>query len=409
MVLLSALTLSCGVPAPPDSRNEIEIPEAGKCGRGFVVVESNYESTNVGLLTVQGDVLTGSLVASTLRPSELVPSLSGDVVSSSSSQAGLDAVLIDRAADSSRLAFVDLSTGRINKYVSLGTGFASYPQDYAEVSPSKAYVTRFGHNRRPGRVPFDAGSDIIVLSRQTTDILGSIDLRVSLGEAADSNLPRASRIALADDKALVLLTTLPVEGYVATAESRLAVVDTGSDTVDTTLILTGLRNCAGMAINDARDRIAIFCSALLDANGSSDPLASGIALVTLHPRPRIERVITSDLLGPQPVGFDGGFASADVLLVTSFGAVEGNEVIAQDRILSVNFISEEVKTLLTGAPFSLGGVECAEACGTCLVTDAARNGGVVHRYVFVDQDFTLADTIKVETEIGLPPRELGRF
>jgi hypothetical protein len=408
-LLLSALSLGCGVPEPPGPTGVVTLPEPGVCGRGFIVLESNYQSTNVGLLTLDGEVLTGSLVKSTLLSGELLPTLSGDVVGSSSTAEGSSAVLIDRAPDSSRLAFVDLSTGRIDKYIDLGTGFPSNPQDYAEVSADKAYVTRFGHNRNAGRTPFDAGSDVLVVSLETNEIVASIDLRSSLMGAAESNLPRPSRIVVADDRAFVLLTTLPVAGFVATDESRLAIVDTATDSVVESIALPGLRNCGGMALSAAGDRLAVFCSALTDADGGSDVEASGIALLTLGPRPQLERVIPGSLLGSQPVGFSGAFVTTELLMVTSFGALEGSTVIANDRLLSVDLPSDEVTTLLEGSPFSLGGVKCAGPCGTCMVADASRAGGVLHRYTHDEAGVSLDDSIKVETQIGLPPRYLARF
>lgn len=403
------LALACGVPEPPGATGVVTLPEPGVCGRGFIVLESNYQSTNVGLVGLDGEVLTGSLAKSTLLSGELLPSLSGDVVGSSATAEGSAAVLIDRAPDSSRLVFVDLSTGQIDEYLDLGTGFASNPQDYAQVSPSKGYVTRFGHNRDAGRAPFDAGSDILVVALETNEIVAAIDLRSSLGSAVASHLPRPSQMALAHDKAFVLLTTLPVDGFVATEESRVAIVDTASDTVDETIVLPGLRDCGGMAMSAAGDRLAVFCSALTDDKGGSDVEASGIALLTLGARPQLERVIPGSVLGAQPVGFSGGFASSDTLLVTSFGALQGSTILAKDRLLSIDLQSDDVSLLLEGSPFSLSSVECAEACGTCMVADDARAGGVLHHYELGDAGLTLVESIKVETHIGLPPRGLARF
>jgi hypothetical protein len=78
-------------------------------------------------------------------------------------------------------------------------------------------------------------------------------------------------------------------------------------------------------------------------------------------------------------------------------------------LLSVDLPSDEVTTLLEGSPFSLGGVKCAGPCGTCMVADASRDGGVLHRYTHDEAGVILDDSIKVETQIGLPPRYLARF
>lgn len=405
---LGLAALACGVPAPPQPEQNVALPEAGPCGRGFVVIESNYQSTNVGLVSLAGEVLTGSLLASTLPAGELVPTLSGDVVASSSLAHDDTFVLVDRSPESSRLLFVELSSGAIVKRVALDTGFASYPQDYVEISPEKGYVTRFGHNRRPGRAPFDHGSDVIVVSPESGEIIGSIDLRASLPDAEDT-LPRPSRVALVGERAFVLLATLPVDGFVAAVESQLAVVNTKTDEVEDTIALSGLRNCAGMTVTEAGERLAVTCSALTDSDGGSDVEASGIALVALTPEPHLERVIPGSALGARPVGFSSSFIERDTLLVTSFGVYDGNDVIAKDRLLRVDLATEGVSELLQGEPFTLGAISCAEGCGTCLVADAARRGGVVHRYVYESGEILRAQTIKLEETIGLPPRYLSRF
>ena len=49
------------------------------------------------------------------------------------------------------------------------------------------------------------------------------------------------------------------------------------------------------------------------------------------------------------------------------------------------------------------------ACGVCFITDAARDGGVVHRFEVGTDGLSLDQAITLDTSLGLPPRLLGWF
>jgi hypothetical protein len=80
-------------------------------------------------------------------------------------------------------------------------------------------------------------------------------------------------------------------------------------------------------------------------------------------------------------------------------------------LVAVDYQTGAVTELLrsAGTPFTLGDVVCAPGCGVCLAADAERDGGVVHRFVTGAGSIRYDRSIRVETEIGLPPRYLGRF
>lgn len=410
------LVLACNVPEPPGSTGGIKglSPSAdAECGRGFVVVESNYQSTNVALLDMTGRVLSESLVSSGARPVGIDAALSGDVVPVSQRASGLRLPLVDRAFGAPKVAWVDLENGGIVQVLRVATGFPSNPQDYSSVSEHKAYLSRFGDNPESGKVPFDQGSDLLIVDPSAQSILGRIDLRSALADEAVDNLPRPGRMLLLDRRLLVLLATLPQQGFTATTSSRLAVIDTLTDTLEATLVLEGLRDCTGLALSPSRRTVAVFCSALNGQKGESQIDASGIALVGVDGDLTLERVLSGPLVGSQPVGSSGAFVSESALLVTSFGAFDPlNQPIAQDSLLRLDLTSGAREVLLrsAGTPFTLGGVACAPACRVCMVADAGRDGGVVHGYELDDNGAVLNETpIKVETRIGLPPRSLGRF
>ncbi len=415
--LFSALLLlvcsACNVPYAPERTRGIDLAPAGDCARGFVVLESQYQSTNVAILDRDGAVLSGSFLASEAESGGLFASLSGDVVPMSSPASGSYLPLVDRAGGAGAIYWADFQTGDIVNKLMVDTGFPSYPQDYAPISADKAYVPRLGHNLSAGEVAFDTGSDLLIIDPMVPAITGAVDMRVALGDDAVDNLPRPGRVVVNGGRAFVLLATLPTRSFSATTSSRLAIVNTASDELEGAVVLEGLHNCSGLALSPTGGQIAVFCSALVDAKGGTEPEFSGIALVDVRDQPVVQRVLSSTALGARSIGFYGDYATESLLLVTAFGAYgEHGEAIAQDGLLRIDLTTDTADTILESeeTPFSLGGVACDAACGVCLVADASRDGGVVHRYE-VSAEGTLADvsTIKVERDIGLPPRYIGRF
>ena len=111
LLLLISLLEACSAPRiTPDSLG-VSVT-AGPCGRGLVVVQSDYQSSNVSLLDWEGRVLSESLVSSSTESSGFGVALSADVVTPSSAQNGSEIVLIDRYP-AGVLRFVDLRTARV--------------------------------------------------------------------------------------------------------------------------------------------------------------------------------------------------------------------------------------------------------------------------------------------------------
>jgi hypothetical protein len=410
------LLAACDVPAPPAPSGgvpELAETDPGPCGRGFSVVESDYQSVNVALLSLDGTVLTDSLASSRVLAGGAGASLSGDVVLPSDAAAGPLLPLVDRAASASRVLWLELATGAVSRSIDVSTGFPSNPHDYVGVSATKGYVARFGHNRDPEREPFDRGSDLLVVNPRSGELLGSVDLRVALGSDSAEQLPRPDKLIVTGGFAYVLLGTLPLRGFDATAPSRVVMLDPETDTIEDVLVLDGLRGCSGMALAPAGKVLAVLCSALSDSNGNSQREYSGVGLVELTPEPRLTRVLGAEAWGDAPVGSSGAFASDNTLLLTTFGRFSSSGVAeAQDALWALDLTRDERERWLEsdGVPFTLGGVACAAACGQCVVADAQRQGGVVHHFQ-LDQtgDVLSRAAIKVESRYGLPPRDVGRF
>jgi hypothetical protein len=410
------LLAACDVPTPPSPSGgvpDLAEAEPGPCGRGFSVVESDYQSVNVALLGLEGTVLTDSLASSRVLAGGAGVSLSGDVVLPTDGATGPLLPLIDRAASASRVLWLSLATGALSRSVDVSTGFPSNPHDFLGISPTKGYVARFGHNRDPDRERFDHGSDLLVVDPSSGRLLDSIDLRGALGKDRDLHLPRPDKLVMVGRFVYVLLGTLPLSGFTSTAASRIAMLDTETDSLQDVLVLEGLRGCSGMALSPAGDALAVFCSALSDSNGNSQPGFSGVGLVELTPAPRLERVLAAGAWGGAPVGSSGAYAGDRTLLLTTFGRFSAlGEAEAQDALWALDVESGRARELLKsdGVPFTLGSVACAPACGQCVVADAERQGGIVHHYQLdADGNVLSHATIKVESRFGLPPRDVGRF
>jgi hypothetical protein len=104
------------------------------------------------------------------------------------------------------------------------------------------------------------------------------------------------------------------------------------------------------------------------------------------------------------------FASERLLLLktqTELGGADNN------RWLSMNLVDDEIQTLLEashdgsgkGQGIVYGGMSCAPGCSdVCLLADADR--GVLQRVSVTDTQAELLSPVRVEDQIGLPPRDL---
>ncbi len=397
--LAAALALcACDVPEPPGTRG---VTDVDLCPTSLVVVESDYESTNVALVAMDGRVLTGSVASSAMG-------LGRDVVLPSEASGGSVVVLIDRMPEA-RIVWVDPTTARVISDRSVATGFPSNPRDYVAIAPDKAYVTRYEQNLAPSTQPFDRGSDVLVLDPERREIVGSIDMRPAVADAPGA-LPRPDRIAVRGDRAFVLLGTLATD-FDATFPSRVAEIDTRSDRIVSVLPLTGFTQCAGIEGSPFGPELVVNCLGTFEATGSSALSGSGIVVVDVSGSPVVSASFPAADLGSNPVGFESAWAGPDAILVQTFGHFADSATAAADDIvyrLDIRTGEHEAALSSDAEAFSLGGIACEPSCGACFVADAGR-GGVVHRFD-VDEAGVVsgARAIEVERAIGLPPRELGK-
>ena len=410
-VLLAATALgACSATRiTPDSQGTSVTP--GPCGRGLLVVESDYQSSNVSLLDFEGRVLSESLASSSTDSSGFGVRLSGDLVAPDNRANGSQIVLIDRFP-AGVLRFVELASARVTAELSVATGFRSNPQDYLPLGPERAYVARYETNSNPGRQAWDEGGDILIVDPSRPAITGRIDLSVALAGEPSKFTPHPARLLNVSGRVFALLAAY-ANDYSSGTSSRLVELDPATDSVLSTLVLDGLSGCAALAVSPDERELAVACTG--DDLRSNQPklVGSGLALLDIESAPQLSKRFDASDLGNAPVGFGLAYVAPGALLLGTLGHFDDTGASAlQDSLLYLHAASGQVEELLqsAGEPFTLGGALCAGACGACFVADAKRAGGSVLFFaVDADGQFAAPVAIRAETRVGLPPRYLSAF
>ncbi len=374
------LLLACNV-LPGGTTGGVDQSASAGCPRGIVAMQSDFQSSELALLSPEGAVESVAFMSSaSTETSGVAAPLSGDVVVGSSPTDSGEIVLVDRLG-TNVVSFVDPKTARVRAQLPVGTGFESNPQGYVEVSAHKAYVPRLGQNARPGRQAFDAGSDLLLLDPSVPEIIGSLPMPVKSGF-----LPNPAAVTVFGDSVLVVLQHARPD-YSAMAEAEIVAFSGLDESLLYRAPLLGLKNCGRVEPAPSGQFLAIACSAFVDRKGAVDDLsASGIVLLdpTEQPPRELRRFTASELVGV-PIQASLEFVTDDLLLFksqTALGAEQNNQ------LFSLGLESGVVTLLATANPsdaglgygVALGGMCCLPGCtATCLVTDASR--GTLLRFV----------------------------
>jgi hypothetical protein len=409
--LLSALLLAaCGAQrVSPDARG-VSV-EPGPCGRGLVVVESDYQSSNVSLLDFGGNVLSASLASSSTEGSGFGVALSGDVVPASSPELGPRIALLDRYP-AGVLRFIELASARVAAELSVGTGFRANPQDYLALDEHKAYVARYESNPNPGRQEWDRGGDVLIVDPGSPAITGRIDLAPAMAGEAPEFSAHPARLVRAAGRIFALLASY-ADDYSSGTSSRLVELEPSTDSIVSTLVLDGLRGCGALALSPDQNELAIACT----GDDLSNPVPkvdhSGLVLIDVSAAPVRTTTFPAHGWGNDPVGFSLDYVAPGVLLFGTLGHFDGSgAVAAPDTLWRLDSRSGQSDAILRSerTPFTLGGIRCAAVCGACFAADAERLGGSVLRFE-VDTAAALSapTAIVAEARVGLPPRYLSVF
>jgi hypothetical protein len=386
----------------------------GASSRGFVVVSADaaYESYNVSLVSLTGEVQSESIISSGSASAGLSAPLT-DVIMPSSAVPGPELVVINRSP-AAFITWVDLETAVVRAQLNVGTGFEANPYDYVPLTTNKAYVTRHAPNFASGREDFDSGNDLLVIDPSVPAITGRVDLMPVLDGEAAGFFPRAGRALVAGGQ-LRLLALGFDENYLELVDSRIVSIDPETDEITQVLVLEGLQNCQNLALSPDGKELAVACSGPFGADPRDGFPNAGIVRLAIGAElSEIRRYGTGEL-GGSPIN-SLAYASANSLAFTTYGRFNADfsAMEAPDSARRLDLALGE----LDGAPlrqsnlepFTLGDIRCAPGVSVCLLADAETDGGVLHRFD-VDASGALVDGTLIELErgIGLPPRYIESY
>jgi hypothetical protein len=419
MLFVALLGSGCD-DAPPDNTGGTSHPP-GSCGRGLVVVGTDYQSTNVSLVGIDGKVVSSSFFSSATKlvdntdPSNNLPSLSGDVVLPTMPQTGGRVTTIDRSFG--MLTWVDVKSGAPIHRLPIGDNIPLNLQDYVEVSPNKAYVPVLDPKLDPMLGPLEKGSNIVIVDPTARTITGVIDLSPAMAGEDPKFYPHPGHAFMVGKRLYVLLSASTIN-YDAWTLSRLVTIDTDTDTILAVDKIDGMRDCTGLGLSPSQAKIAVTCSGTWQVdptlgNPTSDPSTSGLVILS-----RGDAGITEDKrwfakdIGGGTLGFTVSFVDEDAVVFTTIGQGSSNGQPARDdTFVALDLLTGTPQVLLHNPkPGSIGDVRCFPACGACFVAEAGGAiGGTLHRFEVTNGALGARMDIEVDPEIGLPPRFLGQF
>ena len=407
-VLAGVALSACNVEPLGAPTGGVSVPREPGCPAAALVVMSDFVSTQVAISALDGETLSASFVSTaSAGVSGLAFPLSGDVSVPSTMPPSARVVLVDRFG-TNVVSWLDPETAKVLAQLPVGTGFESNPQDYLELDERRALVSRWGENPVPGEERFDEGGDLLVIDTRTPAITNTIAL------PRDGDFPpRPGALARMGDEAVVTLERV-ARDFRSAGAARFVGIDTERESITWKLELPGIENCGGFTPSPSGRRAVVACAGFVDRDGNaSDVGASALVVfdVTALPPVEVRRFPARELAG-EPLQSDAEFFSESGVLVktqTAFGGSRNN------RLLALDLENGEVTTLAEagsgsegGQGIVYGGILCTPGCGNvCLLADADR--GVLRRWAIAPDALHELGSVRVEREIGLPPRGLGTY
>ncbi len=408
IALLVSFAVACDGAAPPPGPG-VDVPE-GPCGHALFVVATDYQSSSVSVVGWGGEVLSAGMIHSGTEQAGLSVALSGDVVAPTDRVGAGQLLVLDRYP-ASVATLIDPVEAAVTEQVNVQTGFASNPQDAVFARPDALYVSRYERNPAPGKVAFDAGSDLLVVTLPDAAITGRVDLGPAMVGAPAEILPRPGRMVARGGLVYALLSAYSAD-FKTTGDARVAIVDPEADTVVGHAVLAGARGCSGLAASPSGARLAVACSGTFGGTGTPDLSGAGVVVLDRGVDGSLveSRRFDAAVFDGEPLSFTLDFVAEDALLVSTFGALDDTgAALRDDRLLEIDLTDGSVRELLrsAGEPFTLGDIRCGAACGACFVADAGRGG--VQRFSVEGGRVGAATFHAVDDGTGLPPRYLGAY
>jgi hypothetical protein len=297
------------------------------------------------------------------------------------------------------VTWVDPSTAAVLHQLPVGTGFPANPHDYVEVSDTKAYVSRYETNSKPGVEANDGGGDLLIVNPKDATVTGRVPFA-----SEGTFLPRPDRMIRVGGEVWVSLQRYNAD-FSNAADARFAGVSATDDAIAWTLDLAGVASCGGIARSPSGKVIAVSCTGIL---GDADPkLRSAIVLLdaTVHPPVELKRFDTASKLGA-PVGPAIAYANAGLIVGVALGDTTAGR---NDVAYSLDIESGDVQKLAdAGGAFSFGDLNCSPGCSdTCFLANAKTS--VLQGWKVKGASLDPLDGVSVDPSINLPPRTIGAF
>jgi hypothetical protein len=252
----------------------------------------------------------------------------------------------------------------------------------------------------------------LLVDPSLTTITGRIDLTPAMAGEAPQFTPHPARLTLVAGRVFALLASYATD-YLSATTSRLVELDPSTDSIVSTLLLDGLEGCDAFAVSPDGTELAVACTGADTLSVDPSNAAAGVALVDITGPPALANHFNAALFGSNPIGFAIDYIGPGTLLFGTLGHFdESMAVAALDSLIQLDTASGVFQQILQSQsqPFTLGDVRCAAECGACFLADAERSGGSVLRFAIAASGALGApNAIRVETQIGLPPRYLGVF
>lgn len=384
--------------------------EVATPGAGLVVVngDSNFATTSISLLDRStGQVTRGDCIDSGSHPPGVTLALTGDVVVPSWPQPGHPVLLIDR--QSAALTWLDAATCAPIHQLDVSTGFAANPHDVIGVSPTKAYVTRYGFNPAPTADPtdHDEGDDLLIIDPSVPAITGRIDLSSSVIPVTGAVMKaRADRARLIDGTLFVALNEIS-DDFGALAHGRVIAIDAATDQVTATIDIPELANCVDLSYVEASKTLVVVC--IGDFTAVDRAQTAGIAYIDLTASPPVEgRHQMTSAFGGRVLGAYSGIARDGAL---GFGVTPGvfNST-PHDRLWSFDVAGGQATPITdAGDSFVYGTVLVDPAHQRLYLTDAFATTPRVQIYDYASGTATHQAAIETDAAHGLLPREIAWY
>lgn len=408
-LVVAGFSAGCGVEDRTALGGGVDLASGEQALRGFAVVNADFNSSSVSLLSARGELSSAAFLSSASSAPGLSAALGGDLALPSSAIAGDELVIIDRFP-ASVLTWVNLETAEVRAQLSVATGYVSNPHDYVLFSPSKAFVPRYEPNLMSGVAPFDAGNDVLIVDPASATIVDRIDLTPAFADAPGF-YPRADRALLAGGRLRVLAVGINAD-FTEHVDSRLISINPTTNAIEDVLVLEGMNGCGSAAASPDGSELAIACGGAYGQDESAGFPDAGVVVVSVAAEPEEVERWTARELGTGPVN-RFAWLDDDRLALLTFGrfTADGTAVEANDEARSLDLRDGTISPpWLSSGPFSLGDIACSLADGVCLVADAEADGGVLHRVTLEPGGGVRASgSVRPDPMSGLPPRAIGVF